>query len=200
MTATIISISNDSNMQQKLKLFLAELGYHNCNLAYNEKSLLRLIDETNPALIILHLKPHSLTKDLQFFIDITSKIVHPFMLISEKHDPAIFAVVQNTSTFGYLHEPFTRDDLHFYIEMTMFRARQVTSLRALNQQLALEVNERVKAEHALESAQRKLEIQNADLQNCIMPSNRARKLLSLLIVTAILSMPIRVSQQSPVIL
>ena len=163
MSTKLVIISHDPDFKTRIKLFLRDLGYDYAEQNPDDNVLRNEIQQADTQLYILQLKTVSLNADLQSYVRIAQQLERPFILVSEMNDPEILAVFQETSTFGYLRDPFSKEDLHFCIEMTRFRSQREMNLRLLNQRLETEIDERRKIEKELAAVQAKLEKQNAEL-------------------------------------
>ena len=147
----ILIVEDEIFVARDLQMNLEEMGFTVTSMVPSGEQAIKKIEEDRPDLVMMDIVIQGKMNGIETAETIHSKFNIPVVYLTAHGERSVFENAKRTNPFGYITKPFKNEELQKVIEVGLYRHRTEEERKRLIQELRKEVEERRRAENALEA-------------------------------------------------
>ncbi|MCC7205671.1 MAG: PAS domain S-box protein, partial [Anaerolineae bacterium] len=161
----LLLVEDEGIVAMDLSNRLRKLGYVVVGAVSTGEEAVQAVRETLPDLVLMDISLAGAMDGIRAASFICSCFDLPVVYLTAYSDPAILDRAKQTSPYGYVVKPVTDPELHTTIEIALHKHQIDLKLRQMNASLLAEIEERQRAQQALQESKRMFEKTFASLRD-----------------------------------
>jgi diguanylate cyclase (GGDEF)-like protein/PAS domain S-box-containing protein len=136
----ILVVEDQKKLSLNIRKNLQNLGYSVSQITGSSEEIIKKVVEVNPSLVLINIGLAGEIKGLQLASIIHNNFHVPIVYLTDASGYKILQKNQLNHPFSYLIKPFVESDLHFVIEMALYKHQSDKRLQEEKQRLTTIIN------------------------------------------------------------
>ncbi len=147
----IMIVEDEIVTARSLQMSLEELGYVvTAIMSSGEQAIQKIEDESRSDLVLMNISLQGKIDGIESARIINTRFDLPVIFLTSYVEESVLEKAKSTNPYGYLTEPFKKDELQKVVELGLYRHRSDKDRRMLVTELKKEIDERNRIENELE--------------------------------------------------